>query len=143
MPRDLFRAIEGHDANRVAQLLAQGANPNATNEDGWTTLQIAIDETIDGGSPEVVGMLLNNGAKVNPPEGQTPTLLLAWRPTNKPVARLLLEAGADANVSTDSGESPLRDSVAEGDLDMVSLLLKRGADRSIDDWRVVDGGKTA
>ena len=143
MSVDLFRAIQRHDVRRVAELLAQGANANATNEDGWTALQIAIDETVDGGSPEVVRLLLDHGANVNAPEGQTPTLLLVWRPTNKQVARILLEAGADANVCTDSGESPLRDCVAEGDLDMVSLLLKAGADRSINDWRVADGGMTA
>ncbi|REG27028.1 ankyrin repeat protein [Archangium gephyra] len=53
--------------------------------------------------------------------------------------KALLAAGADPNVCSRDGITPLRTSAEVGNLDMASLLLGAGATRTINDWGGLTG----
>jgi ankyrin repeat protein len=63
----LMSAAYSKNANLVMYLLSQKANVNARKDDGWAVLSIAIE----GGSPDVVKLLVENGADltVKTPKG--------------------------------------------------------------------------
>ncbi len=57
----LHYAVADHDAELVRALLAEGADPAATDDDGWTPLHFAAQEN----AAEVAELLLDAGAPVN------------------------------------------------------------------------------
>jgi ankyrin repeat protein len=138
MATELFQAIEQHDLGRIAGLLVGGANPNATEAKrrGWTPLHSAIEELDYGGSIDVLPLLLEHGANVNGWDAlhEASPLLMACFRNNKEAASILLNAGADPNVRSGQGDSPLRWSVDEQDQEMAALLLRFGAGESIDEF---------
>lgn len=136
MSSDLFDAIINHDIVRVRALLAQGADPNATDKEGWRPLHVAIGEFGFGGTTEFVSVLIEHGADVNgwdANRNETP-LLNASMPSEIEAARILLEAGADPNVRRSDGESPLRLAVWEKDLEYATLLLRHGAGKTVNEF---------
>ncbi|KAG8006076.1 Ankyrin repeat domain-containing protein 53 [Nibea albiflora] len=54
-------------------------------------------------------------------------------PNTSPCLRCLLEHGADVNVTTDSGTTPLHMAASEGFLDCTEILVRAGADVSAQD----------
>ncbi len=110
----------------VERLIAQGADPNATSEDGSPALVLAARQ----GHGEVVNALLAAGATVDAQADRRATALhAAAREGHLDVARRLLDAGAD--VSLDGGVldgTPLHRAAAGGHLDMIRLLIAAGAD---------------
>ncbi|KAJ8281063.1 hypothetical protein GJAV_G00063080 [Gymnothorax javanicus] len=87
------------------------------------------------GNVECVGILLQDGVDVNAKNvfGRTPLQVMMMGSTI--VARLLLEHGANPNVSDSStGSTPLHDAAREGFLDTVEILIQFGADRSARDF---------
>ena len=65
MGTNLHRAIEAHDLETLARLLAAGDDPNALLPEwpGWSPLDAAINELEDGGDVEAVALLLRHGAR--------------------------------------------------------------------------------
>jgi ankyrin repeat protein len=136
MLSDFFAALAGHDVDRVRSLLSQGADPNAPNADGWRPLHVVIGHLDVGRAVELVRVLLEHGAEVEAwdvDRNETP-LLSASVPGGAAVARVLLEAGANANVRNRVGDSPLRQAVWARDRDLVELLLRHGATHTIDEY---------
>jgi ankyrin repeat protein len=138
MSKELFTAIEQHDTARVKALLAAGAAPNEPRQE-WPRLlplQVAIHALADGGELEVLLALLEHGADVNAWDAErdrTP-LLEAVCENQLAAVEVLLKAGAEPNVRSSDGITPLRSSVEDGNLDMASLLLAAGATKTINDW---------
>ena len=105
--RDLLSwAAAGSSAATVAVLLDRGADPDTG----------ALHAAAAAGCPPVVGALLRAGAAVDrrdPHTGRTPlhtaVAALASGPTEEviEVVRLLLDAGADVNATTNDGASAL------------------------------------
>ena len=139
MSTNLFEAIDRHDLDRLAELLASGADPNEKTSvpvySIYTPLMAAVGAFADGCPIDAIVLLLRHGASVNGlgfPYEASP-LLVAVRLRLPEAARILLAAGADTNVCDDEGDSPLRVSVEHGDLVMAELLLRCGATGTIDE----------
>lgn len=132
----LLKAIESGNVDRVAELLAGGADPNATRPRYYNPLQDAVDEPQppgELGALDVMVLLLRHGALVDGregPEDATP-LLLAVQKNNIDAVRILLAAGADPNVRDNVGDSPLRWCAEKAYLEMARLLLLCGATKTM------------
>ncbi|XP_030644032.1 cyclin-dependent kinase 4 inhibitor B [Chanos chanos] len=88
------------------------------------------------GNTERVRLLLQNGANVNSINtfGRTPIQVMMMGST--PVAQLLLDHGADPNVSDEStGATPLHDTARLGFLETVRILVQHHADPNATDNR--------
>ncbi len=135
----LLEAIESGNVDRVAELLAAGADPNATRPGYYTPLQDAVEELQppgEVGGLDAMVLLLRHGAMVDGrdgPEDSTP-LLRAVQRNHIEAVRLLLAAGADPNVRDNRGDSPLRICAAKSYVDVARLLLRCGATKAIDEW---------
>lgn len=98
-------AVEG-DANVVAQLISDGADPAIADNIGNTALHLACQQ----GQLEVCQVLLAAGAPVDPVDayGNTPLwrAVFAFQGGDPASVRLLLEAGADPDRKNHSDRSP-------------------------------------
>jgi ankyrin repeat protein len=135
---EIFDAIAAHDLDRLATLLADGADPNLVGDarPHWTPLHAAIEELEAGDLTDAIILLLRNGAEPNSWDGDhdsTPLLMSLFRGQAE-ATRLLLAAGADTNVTGAEGDTPLRWCVERGDRKMARTLLRSNATRSIDSF---------
>jgi ankyrin repeat protein len=111
----LLDAATDGDAVAVTRLLAAGANPNASAPARDATGKLVLSTALFAAA--------GNGEL---PHG-------CWA-----AARLLLDAGADPNIATSSGITPLMAAAGQGHLEMLRLLLARGA--AVDAVRPSPGG---
>lgn len=123
----LFEAAALGETERVRQLLE--ADPqvlNAYSHDGWTALHLAAFF----GHAATAAFLLGQGADLRAvsrnPMGNTP-LHAALASRRYEIARQLMEAGADVNTPDAARWTPLHHASYNGSLEMVALLLERGA----------------
>lgn len=91
----------------TTKLLADGADVNAVDEEGFTPLLFAAaDDSVD-----VVRLLLEAGANVNAANsgGETPLFKATMNTSSGAltIAKLLLEHGADPHAPTSDGFSPV------------------------------------
>jgi uncharacterized protein len=143
MSKELFAAIEQHDTARVKALLAGGADPNEPQPEppGLRPLQVAIYELADGGEIDVILALLEHGADVNAwdvEQDKTPLLIAACE-NELAAVEALVKAGANPNVRSSEGDTPLRACAEVGNVRMASLLLGAGATQTINDWGGLTG----
>ncbi len=127
----LFWAMKKRNAKGFKRLLELGADPNVVFDDGGSIMNWAVMNRKEvflktaleyGGDPNlVVG-----------PLGETP-LFEALGPMRKDRAGLLLDAGADINVQTINGRTPLNIAASLNQYDLVLELLERGADYTHED----------
>jgi ankyrin repeat protein len=143
MSQELIAAIKRHDTVQVRALLAGGADPNEPQSKwpGLRPLQVAINELSDGGEFDVVLALIEHGADVNAwdVERDMTPLLVAVYENELAAVEALLKAGAEPNVCSSEGDTPLRACVERGNVGMATLLLAAGATRTINDWGGLTG----
>ncbi len=136
-------ALQG-DLSEARRLLEEGTPVNASNSIlGTTPLLAAVGQ----GRVEVVRLLLEHGADVNTRSGGwTPLPLALSSGAPEEVARLLLDHGADVNArEPDLSRTPLMMAAARGEWELVSALLKKGADlhaRDVSGKGAVDVART-
>ena len=122
------------DAATVRTLIGEGINVNAVDRENRTALMYASFN----GHTEIVEMLLESGAELSLRDaaGRTALLYASTGPFPETV-KLLLEHNADPNtVDAVEAFTPLMHAAAEGQLEVVKVLLAYGADASKKD---VDG----
>jgi hypothetical protein len=114
------------DATLMQQLLAIGADANATNVAGATALMWALPDTAK------MRALLDAGADVDArTEDRRTALVIASGIVGADAAvQLLLERGAKASPAAASDPSALREAVRVGNAGVFTLLRARGADAS-------------
>jgi ankyrin repeat protein len=130
-------ALEG-DEERVQKSLDAGINVNAMDQEGRTALMFAAFN----GHTDIVLNLVQKGAVVDRRDlrGRTALLYASTGPFPETV-KALLDKGAVPNVvDSDEHFSPLMHAAAEGNLEVVELLVEYGADHSLTD---VDGDNAA
>jgi len=109
-------------------LLDRGADLEARDMFGFTALIHTAQATPE---PETISFLLQRGAKVNAKSNTGLTALMVAANndhTDPKVVSLLLAAGADVNAADNDGFTPLIWAAISSTPDMVSALLKAGAD---------------
>ena len=102
-----------------------GVNPNIII-DGSTALQYSVLNC----SVQVVNLLLQNGASPGigiSEDGCTP-LMMACYEGHREIAKVLIKAGFNPNMTDNDGRSALMDASLEGHTETVHLLLDAGAD---------------
>ncbi len=122
----LLRAALLGDAALCKLLIQYGANPNITNESGWTPLMVAATYK----KHEVCKLLIELNANINKPcvKGFTP-LAYAARDNHDRICELLLEHGAiPSQEDSRIFKNYLRDALEYEDDDRAKLLLRCGAD---------------
>ena len=123
----LVSAVRDGDVEAVRSLLRQGADANAAEGDGLSTLHWAARR----GEPEIAKILLDAGATVDvrTRNGAYTPLHEASKAGNALVARVLLEAGADPAARTTTGDAtPLHFAAISGSAAAVEVLLESGAE---------------
>jgi ankyrin repeat protein len=124
--RALIDAAFVCDLIKVRALLADGADPDARDEDGRTPLFSAVL----GGSVGLCGLLLESDADVNARDHHGFSALHFAAQEDLPeMTRLLVAKGADVNAQDEDGTSVLWRAVfsARGRTDVVQVLLAAGA----------------
>lgn len=122
-----YAALEG-DESLVAQLLADGADPNAQDSQGFTALHFASQSY----EPLIVGLLLEGGAEVDQTNGvgNTALGLAVFNSAGRgDVIELLLGAGACSDRPNNAGVSPrvLAERIANYDILQFFPDWQRGA----------------
>lgn len=125
---DFRNALKANDRNKVTAMLKQDKSlATAIFPD---TRSSALLTAIESSSPEIVSLLIDNGANV---KSQTingmPMLLAACIRERKEIVAMLLKAGADPNVpsKTASGHETYALSFSRGNADIIRMLLAAGA----------------
>merc|ERR1740119_80751 len=92
----------------------------------------------NNGDHNIVNLLILNNADVNLKIGDGNTALLSLSGKHADIAATLLDHGANPDITTKGGDSPLKSAAWEENLDLIEVLLGHGADINIR----VDGRST-
>lgn len=122
---ELQGAVMQGNLEKVKSLIADGADINAVDRQGWTPLYTAIQRQ----QKEIAEYLVAKGADVTIADrgGMTPLHAAAFKGDIELVG-LLIEKGADVNGKDRNGGTPLHLAAQFGWKDVVELLLSKGAD---------------
>lgn len=120
-----IEAIKRDDIITVKALIEAGADINAKDKSGETSLHIAAVR----GYQEIASLLIVEGADVNSRNARklTPLHAAAWSGHKETVA-LLIDNGANINVKDEDGVTPLHVSALSGSHQTMALLISHGAD---------------
>ena len=123
----LFNAARKGDHKLIERLVREGFDVNQKNENGATPLHLAVANDLR--KPKAVIVLLKAGAEINAQDklGSTPLLYSMYAYDGIEYARLLVEHGADVNLTRNNGETPLHVAASWTATDIFKLLLEKGA----------------
>ncbi|GGD97777.1 ankyrin repeat domain-containing protein [Paenibacillus nasutitermitis] len=117
----LHGAVMTENTKMTRYLLDQGADVNATNDEGISPLHIAL-------YPAIVKCLLEGGADINKKssDGSTPLHTQAADGEERlDVVELLLAKGADPSITNNDGQTPLDIAKARQEEEMIELLSQK------------------
>ena len=123
----LMIACLNRNEDGINILLNAGADPNITDSKGATCIHHAVG---GGCSKEMLLRLIIHGANVNAKSTIKKTaLMVACLNGNEDAVKLLLNAGADPNISDADGCTSLHDAVDKGfSRETLQLIMNHGAD---------------
>lgn len=133
----LHQAAFEAPVDQVRALLVAGADPSVQDRLGYTPLHFACQQN----RPDVVRVLLAAGAPVDVRDrhGNTPLWRAVFDCRNDPaVAVALIGAGADPDVTNDSGLSPRDMAVRLGATDVTALFDRRDVSGGVTQQQVDD-----
>lgn len=133
--RLLNRAVHLRNVDAIRTLIRVGAEINARDEDGRTALINAADYSYE--SLPLAKILVEAGAEINAQDLNGSTALLYAVGAGENIYIYLIAQGADVNLATRDGFTPLMKAAKECALDRMRLLIERGADVCA---RMKDGG---
>lgn len=120
-----------HGRLAIATLLLKGgASVDATDKDGQTALIIAARH----GHADIVKLLLKRGAAPNRKTEHSGSTALNWAVTegHADAVTALLDGGADVNLKDKEGAPPLVCAVSRRKIQIMKLLINRGADVNVE-----------
>lgn len=135
-------AVIKGDTDAIKNAIKNGANVNTKDQEGASLLILATQGLVNNETEasEIVALLLKNGAIVNAKDNNGKTALFAvcsgetfMLPAKQKIkiAELLIDKGADkeviANTHGNDEGTPLMYASMIGDIEMVKLLLSKGA----------------
>lgn len=123
---NIHRMVERKDYRRLRNLMFDDrVNPNTTNKEGETPLQLAINLGYD----DIVDFLLSIDAdsEVKGTNGET-ALFYAIRKGSLPIIKALLKYEAKINTSNNDGNTPLILAIENNNLEVVKIFIEKGAD---------------
>lgn len=124
----LFTACAKGNVGDIEKLIKEGADVNIQEAEGETPLMYAAAE----GQYEAVRLLLRYGVNIQKKSKNNQTALGRASQFGYPtIVQALLDAGANVEEAMDDGGTPL---MYADKLDVVKILLKRGADVSAQDY---------
>jgi ankyrin repeat protein len=123
----LLEAVDASDYAQVEQLIKDGEKVNKPNKQG----QFALWNAAWTHDPKMVALLIKNGADAKQlfkaKQGEIGLLEIATQEGPLEVVQLLSDAGADINLKSAHGQTPLRIASRNGHLAIVRYLLDKGA----------------
>lgn len=120
----LLSCVEKSDLKCLEKILGRGADVDAKDHYGWTSLMQAASS----GRIDIAKILLSNGAKLELRDnGGTTALSLAAAKGHDKMVALLLEKGANINAKDGKGLDPLMMSSKGGYVTLTRTLLEKGA----------------
>jgi ankyrin repeat protein len=127
-------AKETGDAADVRRLLAAGVGVDTRDGHNMPADQTPLMLAARNAFLEIVRVLLDAGASVSAAdkrqgevEGEHQALHYAVVGQNRAVVEAILDAGADVNALTSGGDTPLNFAIRRGNLELMQLLVERGA----------------
>lgn len=130
MIKNLFEAIEAADAEAIARLVAEGADVDEVDLQGFQATPLAY--AAGRGDVEIVRALLAAGADPDA-AAFTPPVVEAAGAGFSGIVDILMEAGADLDSQDEAGLSALAIAAANGFAQIARRLLQAGADRALPD----------
>ena len=114
----------------VDLLLNNGASANAIDLQGNNPILLVMNSMISERKIDIIQTLIKKGADVNVINNDgNSALLIGCKIGDESSVRLLIDNKADVNPrDIKNGETPLISSIQSGSLDIVNILIKRGAD---------------
>ncbi|RGP76883.1 ankyrin repeat [Fusarium longipes] len=121
----LIWAVERKDIGLVQELIDHGADVNLPDRDDWTCLSLAAGLFI----PDILHLLLRNGADVNYQSGQFGRTALHWAASSEDIqaAQILITKGCDVDARTTDGSCPLHLAAGIGNVEVIQVLLDANA----------------
>ncbi len=122
---DLKMITAAYDGNlkTVTELLNAGANPNASDAEGYTALIYAAAY----GYTDIMKILISKGAKINYMANDANAMFAAVKNDNPKAIQMLIDVGASVNCEDANGYSPLMLAAQEGYAKTVEFLISKGA----------------
>ncbi|KAH1002390.1 hypothetical protein HUJ04_008478 [Dendroctonus ponderosae] len=128
-----FMAVIVGDLQEIDRLIELGVDPNAVGDEGLTAVQLCTEQAH---LLVLKHLLRHRNVNCNPHgkelNGDSP-LMAAVALNRNPFVDLLLQHGADPNITNNFGRTPLHEAVTKQNIEMVGQLLFAKANPNVED----------